>query len=251
MAEKNKITLDDEENAEFAYKLSSNKKVRRLVNKKRTTTIIVIILLIAILFTGSVFFVLSFIEANSVKITVDNYTNKGISISTEEAFANPTTVLSAAGPEKLDNVTFSNIDIDTIVATEGSVNGESYIAYTFYVKNQGVTDAEVYYYISMNNATNNLDSAIRIMLITEEETLILAKPDSEGNAVPIANNEDELTTPFQGDVQIYTSDIFPIEEAVTTKYSLVIWIEGWDEDCTDDILGGVVSIELSFTYADY
>ncbi len=251
MAEKTKISLDNEENAEFQQKLSANKKVRRLVNKKRATTIIVIILLLAILFTGSVFFVLSFIEANSVKITVDNYANKGISISTESAFANPTTVLSAAGPEKLDNITYSNIDIDTIVQTEGSINGDNYIAYTFYVKNQGISDAEIFYYFTMNNVTKDLDSAIRIMLISDDETLILAKSDSEGNAVPIANNQEELTTPFQGDVQIYTSDLFVLAESEIAKYSLVIWIEGWDDDCIDDILGGVVSIELSFTYADY
>lgn len=36
----------------------------------------------------------------------------------------------------------------------------------------------------------------------------------------------------------------------TMRYSIIIWFEGWDKECVDNILGGVVRLSLSFICED-
>ena len=37
-----------------------------------------------------------------------------------------------------------------------------------------------------------------------------------------------------------------IDAGAVVRYSIIIWFEGWDNECVDDILGGVVKLSLSF-----
>ena len=45
---------------------------------------------------------------------------------------------------------------------DGSHNGKDYIAYTFYVRNNGNADFDYRYELNVKEVTRNLDSAIRV-----------------------------------------------------------------------------------------
>jgi len=67
-------------------------------------------------------------------------------------------------------------------------------------------------------------------------------------------NEDDfaedgtwLARPFEGDGFVMKSEYYPLEKDQIIKYTMVIWLEGNDEQCVDDILGGQVKISAEFT----
>lgn len=39
-----------------------------------------------------------------------------------------------------------------------------------------------------------------------------------------------------------------IKDHEVDKYTVVIWLEGDDPDCTDDLFGGHVEFNMNFTY---
>ena len=40
------------------------------------------------------------------------------------------------------------------------------------------------------------------------------------------------------------------EEGKIEKYSIVIWLEGEDPECVNDVLGGVMNLEMNFEVLD-
>ncbi len=55
------------------------------------------------------------------------------------------------------------------------------------------------------------------------------------------------TQPFLGNGYVVNSELFPLEPGQIIKYSVVIWLEGQDEQCIDAILGGQVKLAVEFT----
>lgn len=56
------------------------------------------------------------------------------------------------------------------------------------------------------------------------------------------------TTPFASDKVITTGLREGIENGEYDKYTVVIWYEGEDPECTDDIIGGWVECYMNFSY---
>ena len=55
-----------------------------------------------------------------------------------------------------------------------------------------------------------------------------------------------LTKPFLGDGYVMNSELYPLEVGQVIKYTVVIWLEGQDEQCVDGILGGQVKLAVEF-----
>lgn len=51
---------------------------------------------------------------------------------------------------------------------------------------------------------------------------------------------------FLGDGYVLNSELFPLEPGQIIKYTIVIWLEGQDEQCVDAILGGEVKLSVEF-----
>lgn len=56
------------------------------------------------------------------------------------------------------------------------------------------------------------------------------------------------TTPFASEKIVTTGLREGIENGEYDKYTVVIWYEGEDPECTDDIIGGWVECYMDFTY---
>lgn len=56
------------------------------------------------------------------------------------------------------------------------------------------------------------------------------------------------TVPWEKDSRICSGSRKDIKDNEVDKYTVVIWLEGDDPDCTDDILGGHVELNMRFTY---
>jgi len=227
-------------------KLSINKKSKNYGRKKIVFTILMIFLSCSVVFTGGTFVVLNLVEENSMKITVNKSRLDALSIYSESDFSNPSTILTMRGPKNMDNITYDWLP-DNIDDNEGGThNGENYIAFTFYIKNTGTFDIYYSSEIIISKVTNHLDSAMRVMVIKNGERKIYAKPKSDGNAELVSKYPDNVTIPFLTDSQIMQTEITKLKTGDSIKYTLVIWIEGEDNECTDDILGGNLCMEMKF-----
>ena len=55
-----------------------------------------------------------------------------------------------------------------------------------------------------------------------------------------------MTRAFAGNGYVLNSDFYPLDPEEKIKYTVVIWLEGNDEQCVDDILGGQVKLAVEF-----
>ena len=55
-----------------------------------------------------------------------------------------------------------------------------------------------------------------------------------------------MTKAFIGDGFVVNSELYPLNVGEVIKYTIVIWLEGQDEQCVDDILGGQVKLAVEF-----
>src|SRR5574344_576769 len=116
--------------------LTSANKVKR---KKRTTKIIKLALLIFILLLFILYVVVGIIyNGGNFSITLDRnlYLDRGIIIYDNPDYKLFRSELYAKTVDYFDNISYKWLPKD-ITEHNGSHNGENYLAYTFYIENQG------------------------------------------------------------------------------------------------------------------
>lgn len=149
----------------------------------------------------------------------------------------PQKKLSARDMEFMDNISIDWIpkDIDNY---NGSHNGENYIAYTFYIENEGEETINYWYSIIIDDVIKNVDEASRVMIYLNGEKTVYAKLNSY-------TKEEEI-----GTKAFYDKDTAVLEQrkdfspGMVDKFTIVIWLEGDDPDCTDNILGGEIKMHM-------
>lgn len=246
--------------------LIKNRQVRKHTRRHKFVVILMIFLAVTILLGGSVYGMLTFLEYNNFKVLVDKEGMNILSLSNSEDFSNPSEVISIGGPKYMDNTTLLDISylLPEIEATEGSF-GEgmfvNYIAATFYLKNVSGKDQIFRESILLKEVTKGMDDAIRIMIIRDGQKTVYAKPNKDGQpeeVVPgqmygrdgsfVTTEEDIwMAEPFASETYVCYNTGVELAAGQVIKYSLLIWLEGWDEECINDILGGTIKLEMQFT----
>ena len=182
-------------------------------------------------------------------------------------FPDPRVVLNGTIITEADNISIFEIDpqVDEI---NGDHNGEDYIAYTFYVKNISRGPVTYNYNLSIRHATKGIENAAWVLLWQNGVLKVLAMPRADGTA---EYQRSEFEFPFVEDcagVQVepdgqlwklktvpfaatnivdkgWREDMMPQE---IDKYTVVIWLEGEDPECVNDILGGTIEMMMKFKY---
>ena len=132
-------------------------------------------------------------------------------------------------PENIDN------------EAEGSHNGTNYIAYTFYVENKSDNTMNYYYEVILDDVIRNVDEALRVMIILNGEKSIYAKVNST------TKEPEENTIAFKPDKEIIVEPRKDFKAGEIDKCTVVIWIEGNDPDCIDDLIGGEIKMHMMIT----
>lgn len=134
--------------------------------------------------------------------------------------------------------------IDDYINTDGVyMDKDLHIyAYTFYILNNSEEAIDIQSTMFFSNVTKELDSAIRVMTITEQAGMRCYQlPDEEevdygANYPPIHYFNDK-------DV-VYKEDFLGIQPNSYVKYTMVFWLEGNDLDCNDDRRMGTIRFLL-------
>ncbi len=163
----------------------------------------------------------------------------------------------------------------------------SYLAYTFYLVNSGEIATNVNMKFTISRATKDVDQILRVMIIKDGESKIYAKPqqnddgtlmlDDSGNVVPekitvgrpgdyVCPSDDlvyndgtcrdddyytkkfgEFTTPFATSTTVVEQDFTDVQVNQTFRFTIVMWLDGWDKQQSQEMLGGALQTKLTFS----
>ena len=243
----------------------------------------IFLILLAVL---SVMFALSEISKMrghfSVNLTDDLF-KEGFSIGEsvkDGQIVNPTSYLAGEVVEDTPCTSIAWID-KNVHEVDGSHNGQNYFAHTFYIQNAGDSEASYAYEVLINSQSMNVANAAWVMLFVDGEMEFYAKATSDGDNQTLPSRDDNtigfqnppfmsiakskseqfelianenstkeyyrlVAKPFQTDEIVTSGKREGMQVGEIHKYTVVLWLEGDDPDCTDDLIGGHIGLEFNF-----
>lgn len=119
-------------------------------------------------------------------------------------------------------------------------------AYTFYILNDCAESLDVKATMYYSNVTNNLDKAIRVMTITTQGNLERCYQLEDEQEVDYGASYPTIIN-FANKGVAYEEDYLSFEPNETMKYTILIWIEGKDPECTDQLQLGTIRFTLKLS----
>jgi hypothetical protein len=202
-------------------------------------------LLLMTLFVA-ILFIIAFMQEKMGNFTINlnrlELYRKGIAIDSDGSFSNPTARLSANTVSDATNMTLEDLpeDIDDV---DGNHNGKNYMAYTYYVRNAGKEDVGYQAIITLDSCAKGAEKAVRVAVWKNGERTIYAAPASDGG-------EEDGCVSFESDSTVCTMVEENFLVGNVDKYTIVIWMEGEDPECIDNIVGGSVEFSMKIDALD-
>ena len=215
-------------------------KIRK---REQRLTILKIILLIIVVLLSLLYVVLKLIyDVGSFTVTIDtSYNLEGALVIYENRKQKLCLkTLEAEELEFMTNIAGEWIPKNIQDGPDGSNNGQNYIAYTFYAENQGKEVINYWRTIEIDDVVKNADEAVRVKVIKDGVETTYAKVNKttgEPEKGTVAFLEDNIVM-REGEENFKPGDVH--------KYTVVIWLEGNDPECVDDIIGGEVKMHMNF-----
>lgn len=184
-----------------------------------------------------------------MSVDYDSY-KRGIVLSNTETLNNPQPRLMTNPVYGARDMTYSWLKLEEVTQTEGNYTDPDYdyVAYTFYLTNNGFETVDIVYHIRIIDTYKAMDSAIRVLVIEDGVETIYQKPDTPQGSVPISYTLPlQMTEKFLSDTIIMRKRIMNFQPQTVIKFSVVVWIEGLDPDTTDDIIGGMIKLQMNFS----
>lgn len=217
---------------------------KKLARKKTRNRVLKIILVIIVLFLINLYIVLRLMYiGENFTVTLDSEYGResGLVVYEDPNDIKIRTYLKSEPINYFTDISVNWLPQNIDNEGNGSHNGQNYIAYTFYASNKGQDTINYWATIEIEDVIKNVDEAIRVMVIKNgERTIYAQKNKSTGNA---ENN----TQPFYSDnvIMLEKNENFQVDSE--DKYTIVIWVEGDDPDCIDELIGGEIKMNMRLT----
>lgn len=158
--------------------------------------------------------------------------------------------------ENMDNITEAWLPEDIDSANHsGSHNGDAdgegrvdHIAYTFYLKNMGRENADYNVSIDVLSVALGADEAVRVKVYRNGEAVTYGKKPVKGTEKD-RNAKFGIDKFFAKDNKVM-DEMFSFKKGAIDKYTVVVWLEGNDPECVDNIRGGEVKLSMTFHIVD-
>lgn len=175
-------------------------------------------------------------------VRVDKYdmVNQGLSLSETPTYERTISVLNADMAYDMTNISGEDLP-ENIDMINGAHNGNNYIAYTFYLINSGEDTVSYDYWLYIDNVSKGVDEAVRVMVFRNGEKTVYGKTKSNGKGI-----ESDCDSEFLSATMVMKETVTDFEPQSRDKYTVVIWLEGNDPDCVDDIIGGQIKFGMDF-----
>ena len=215
----------------------------KVYRRKLFTRIVKMALLILLLFFSVLYLILYVVNSNgyfTIKLDKNLKSERHILLSSDSEFSAETVEIKVKGLEYMDNITEGWIPFDELISKEGDHSDDNYIAYTFFVKNDGNENVDYKSKIVIESVIKNVDEAVRVALYTNGERKVYAKKAKDGNAEP-------NTISFLSNRLVMQQDRDNIKPGEIDRYTVIVWLEGKDPECIDDIIGGEMKMSMIIT----
>ena len=219
-------------------------EAQKIYKRKLFIKIVKIAFLLLLILISIIYLFLYIIYAGgrfTVSLDKNMSNRKNVFLSEDGNVKNKARKLSADTIEYMDNISIKWLPDNIDTEKNGGHNGDNYISYTFYVINSGKEKVNYWYEIDIDDTIKNVDEAIRIMIYRNGERTVYAKKSKDtGQAEP-------------GTKKFISSKIAVLEQRKNFKpsskdrYTVVVWIEGDDPECKNDLLGGEIKLHMDFT----
>ena len=215
----------------------------KVYRRKLFTRIVKMALLVLLLFFSILYLILYVVNSNgyfTIKLDKNLKSERHILLSSDSEFSAETVEIKVKGLEYMDNITEGWIPFDSLISNEGDNSEDNYIAYTFFVKNDGNENVDYKSKIVIESVIKNVDEAVRVALYTNGERKVYAKKAKDGNAEP-------NTISFLSNRLVMQQDRDNIKPGEIDRYTVIVWLEGKDPECIDDIIGGEMKMAMVIT----
>ncbi len=218
-------------------------KAEKIYRGKLLSRVIKMGLLILLLFFSLLYLVLYVVNSNgyfTIKLDKNLKAERHILLSSDSEFSAETVEIKVKGLEYMDNITESWIPMDEVIKKEGDNSGDNYIAYTYFIKNDGEQKTDYKSKIVVESVIKNVDDAVRVAVFTNGEKKVYAKKAKNGK-------EEPNTIVFLSNHLIMEQERNGLEPGQIDRYTILVWLEGKDPECIDDIIGGEMKMSMVIT----
>lgn len=203
---------------------------------------------------------------------------EGFILAETPDFKDATTHLFCVPAENVPCISISHLP-ENLDEIDGEHN-DYYFAYTFYIRNEGQSTVGYEWMVSLNSESRDLASACWVMVFEDGEMLFYAKPNDSGEAESLPAKGDDtqgyvgmpmeqfckepelqyeviteengyvysrvIPIAFESDTVVARGQQSEVAPMDVHKYTVVIWLEGDDPDCTDELIGGHAGMDFAF-----
>ena len=218
-------------------------KAQKIYKRELFKKIVKIVFLLLLIVISIIYLALYIVyEGGRFTVTLDkNLSNrKNVFLSEDGKLTNKQIKLGAETIDYMDNISIKWLP-ENLDEGNGAHNGDNYIAYSFYVVNAGEETVHYWYEIDIDDTILKVDEAIRIMIIQNGEKVVYAKKSK------IDGSAEEGTKKFVSDTVAVLEQRKSFKPNAKDRYTVVVWIEGDDPECKNDLLGGEIKMHMSFT----
>jgi len=213
----------------------------------------------------------------------DEMFDEGFELCDTADFSNPSARLYGQPVEDAPCISVTEIPkgVDMV---DGSHNDRTYFAHTFYLAKRGEGTVDYRFTLSINSESLGCSTAIWVMLFREDQPTLYAKADDvtgEAECLPAKGDNSRGYTagslPFLSQFpadqveeipgrtsvyyrlmpyafeneQVITSQIVEdMEQNEVDKYTVVFWLEGDDPDCTNELIGSHIGLQVDIELID-
>lgn len=215
-------------------------EVRRhkVITRMISILIFILVAIVTVAYAVSYFYD----KFGSFTVMVNKYdmVNQGLTLSETPEYDRSTATLNAGILYDMTNISGRDLpeNIDNI---NGAHNGDNYIAYTFYLINSGDDTIAYKGEMIMESVTMGVDEAIRIAVYKNGVKTVYGKTKSSGQG-----KESDCDKEFETSAVVMSTKTDSLEPGGKDKYTVVVWLEGNDPDCVDEIIGGTMKLGMDF-----
>jgi hypothetical protein len=171
-----------------------------------------------------------------------------ISVSETSNFESEVSFLNV---ETTTNQGITYASIDDIIQSEGQYidHNYPYMAYSFYLKNDGSQTININYFLRIINVTNAMHEKIRFLIIEDNVIQgVYQKADQgeESNQIP-DGQQLPIKIEFLSEYMVMRGTLIDFEPQEVKSFRIIIWLEEQDPDMEHDIQNGRIDAQMVFS----
>jgi len=208
---------------------------------------------------------------------------QGFVLSETADFAQPSANLFAEPAVDVPCISITGLQPD-IDSYEGQHNGFGYFAYTCFIRNEGDATVDYNWELQITGESLDCSTAAWILVIEDGVLHLYAEPGADGLPQTVPARDDDTrgylsipvlelaanqatylepiktvgnatyhrikTTPFADAYTVAAGSQTEVEPMEVHKYTVVVWLEGDDPECTDERIGGHLGLGLQYALVE-